>query len=915
VLLGNAVEGSKRTSVMTVPNHSSSPSPLSVSSEQGGHPVFRAWGRLVLKYRWLSLMVMVGITAWMVLQVKTNLQIDNSIEAFTNNNSETTVNLEEVRDLFGRDSLFLVMVEGDVFSRPFLERLELLHHDLKNLNLDLPTLGQQKKDRDATRSCGASLTFSEDETAAETSVSPSSASNDSLSDDSFEDDDEHSFDDDEDGESEEDVFAGEGSIVEEMSSLINARRTWSEDRGEDEIGVLHVDKLMEPLPESENLATLKETVLSSPTLVGQVVDKEGRFAVLAVRTDFMSEDDSMRVHSAVVATMAKYDEPGFSFNVAGMPALASALNRVMLRDLRVLLIFSLIAQFLLLAWLFRHPIGIAGPMLVVIVAVLWSLGIMTVFCMPMTMLTNVMPAFLICVGMGDAIHLLSVYRQARQRENSNHDAIVYAVATTGMPILFTSLTTMAGLLSFRFSTVSAVGDMGTASAFGVFVAFINSLVLLPVLLTFNKKSLLGLKPKAAAVDGSGRRFDVLGRILAFLARLSGSVPGMPAAQADRRRRGTLLAMLLLFVVAGLGASRLGVWHDPLSWIPGDRAIKRAFVLMDDHVGGTVSVLAVIKAKGDHTVKDREILRGMEKLEEHVRQYKMTTRTGEPAPLVGNTTSVLDFVKETNRAMTPDSEAGDAYRLPEDQGKVSQFVEQFSWKAPAQSKHIISIDEKATVMMLRSRWMEATSYGPFTQSIEEAAQKFMPQDKVLVTLSGSIYTLFTTVSSLIWNLLRSFSIAFGVITVLMILTFRSFKLGIIAMVPNLLPILCILGIMGFAGIPIDMANLLIASIALGVAVDDTIHFLHHWRVHYRQTKDVDASIQYSFEHSGRAMMSTTMILTVGFFVYMASSMQHMQRFGMLIGLTVIFALVIDLIMAPAILRTLYKNKKTDSVVHS
>jgi len=890
---------------MTSSDHTRPPNDPAAHFEEQGNPFFNGWGTLVLKYRWLFLLLMISISVWMVMQVKNHLQVDNSIEAFTNNDSDTTVNLEEVRDLFGRDSLFLVMVEGDVFSRPFLERLELLHHELKDLNLDLPTLGQRKKDRDATRSCGASLAPVEAKTNAGSPVSASAGGPDSDEDDSF-------FE-DEDMESEDDVFAGEGSIVEELSSLINARRTWSEDLGDDEIGVLHVDKLLEPLPHSKNLATLKKTVLASPTLVGQVVDKEGRFAVLAIRTDFMSEEDSAKVHAAVVATMAKYDEPGFSFNVAGMPALASALNRVMLRDLRVLLIFSLIAQFLLLSWLFRHPLGVVGPIVVVAVAVVWSLGMMTVFCMPMTMLTNIMPAFLICVGMGDAIHLLSVYRQARQQGRSNHDAIVYAVSTTGMPILFTTLTTMAGLLSFRFSTVSAVGDMGTASAFGVFVAFINSLVLLPVLLTFNKRSLLGLKPLADGVNSRGRGFDVLGRILAFFARLSGSAPGMPKPQADRRRRATLVAMVLLFVVSALGASRLGVWHDPLSWISEEQAIKRAFVLMDEHVGGTVSVLAVIKAKGDHTVKDREVLLGMEKLEEHVRQYKMIDRNGQSKPLVGNTTSVLDFVKETNRAMTPESEGTNAYRLPADQDKVSQFVEQFSWKAPSQAKHIISVDEKATVLMLRSRWMEATSYGPFTRSIEEAAKEFIPTDKATVTLSGSIYTLFTTVSSLIWNLLRSFSIAFGVITILMILTFRSFKLGIIAMVPNLLPILCILGIMGFAGIPIDMANLLIASIALGVAVDDTIHFLHHWRVHYRRTSDVDASIQYSFEHSGRAMMSTTMILTVGFFVYMASSMQHMQRFGMLIGLTVIFALVIDLIMAPAILRTLYKNKNHDSVV--
>jgi predicted RND superfamily exporter protein len=590
-----------------------------------------------------------------------------------------------------------------------------------------------------------------------------------------------------------------------------------------------------------------------------------------------------------------------------MPALAASLNSVMLRDLQVMLILSVIAQFIILFWLFRHLIGVIGPIIVVVLAVVWSLAMMATLCMPMTMLTNIMPAFLVCVGVADAVHLQSVYRQVRKRGLINHDAIVYAVSTTGMPILFTSLTTMAGLLSFRFATVSAIGDMGTASAFGVFVAFVNSLVLLPIILSFNKRSLLGLRSD----EQDGRHFDPLGWVVHAFGALSGSVPGLSRVVADHRRRWTLVVTCALFIACGYAASLLKVWHDPLSWIPGDRSIKEAFSIMDEHVGGTVSVLAVIKAKEGYTVKDRDILVGMEKLEEKVREYRVTKPNGKEMTLVGNSISLIDLVKETHKAMVP----GDSnnYRIPDTQAQISQFVEQFSMKAPAERKHIVSIDDKATLMSLRTRWMEATSYGPFTKFVEQAAKKFIPSEKAHVELTGTIYSLFTTVSALIWNMMRSFGIAFCVITVLMILTLRSWKLGLIAMVPNLLPIVCILGLMGATKIPIDMANLLIASIALGIAVDDTIHFLHHWRVHYEANGDVDAAIAYSFDHSGRAMVSTTLILTAGFFVYLASSMAHMQRFGMLIGLTVIMALLIDLIVAPALLRSAYKNKRVEEAV--
>ena len=165
---------------------------------------------------------------------------------------------------------------------------------------------------------------------------------------------------------------------------------------------------------------------------------------------------------------------------------------------------------------------------------------------------------------------------------------------------------------------------------------------------------------------------------------------------------------------------------------------------------------------------------------------------------------------------------------------------------------------------------------------------------------------TTVSSLIRNIIKSFSVAVLIITLLMIALLRDFRLGLIAMVPNLLPILVVGGFMGFVDIPIDMANLLIASIAIGIAVDDTIHFLYHFKVKHAATGNVEASLKDAFYHAGRAMVSTTMILSLGFAVYMASNMVSILRFGLLIAMTVVLALVIDLIFAPALIRVSHND---------
>jgi hypothetical protein len=157
------------------------------------------------------------------------------------------------------------------------------------------------------------------------------------------------------------------------------------------------------------------------------------------------------------------------------------------------------------------------------------------------------------------------------------------------------------------------------------------------------------------------------------------------------------------------------------------------------------------------------------------------------------------------------------------------------------------------------------------------------------------------------MIRSFGGAAVTVLLMMVLLLRDLRLGLISMVPNLLPIATILGFMGFMGIPIDMMNLLIGSIVMGIAVDDTIHYLHQFQL-AREVPGTttDQAIQHALDHAGRAMLSTTVILSLGFSVYFVSSMINIQRFGMLIALTCVIALLIDIVLAPALLRVAYQK---------
>ncbi|MFT5431180.1 MAG: putative RND superfamily exporter protein [Myxococcota bacterium] len=847
---------------------------------------FEAWARLVIRHRFAVLAAVLLLTGLAGYQVVSKLHVDNSIEAFAASGSEAADVLEEFRDEFGRDDMYLILIKGDVFSLPYLKKIQKLDNELSAINLTLESLGERKADRDAKRH-GKPV---EPKKATPKPVTPAddSGDDDDWGDES--DDISDDFGDEDEGWGDE---AG-GSIVDEVISIVSVRKTAGK------AGGITVGDLMNPFPETQaDLDRLRDEVLGnsakgippSRTLIGQVIDDKGTWSAILVRTDFMGEADSNTVYEHIATTLKEYEEPGeFESLIAGTPALGAELNRLMLGDLQRMFFFSFGMLILVLFAMFRHPLGAVSPIVVVVMSGIWALGLAATVGIPMTMLTNVLPAFIVCVGVADSVHLLSVYRDGRRHGVANEQAIIDAVASTGKPIFYTTITTAMGLLSFTTASMDAIGQMGMLGGVAVFAAFLNTLLIIPIALSFNQKSLLGVSTFERT------KHDVIDRALNFLVGLSAGAPS--------RRHRTLVVALILGAVAGYGVSKMYVWHNPLSWVPPEQGIVKAVAAADDHLGGTANVQLLIDAKGERGIKDERLILGIDKLDAHIRAY-VDPKTGKK--IVGNVLSIVDIVRESNQALL--GGAPEHYKVPEGQRAIGDRLFAFENAGPDQLGRIMTLDGSRTQMTVRMDWLEATSYFPMTEHIEAGVKEFIPSDLATVRPTGTVYLLLTTVGAMVLDLIRSFGLAFGVIALLMMFLLRSAKLGAIAMVPNLLPIMMILGLMGYADIPIDMANLLIASIALGIAVDDTIHFLHQFKVAYDRTGLVEESIAHTVNHSGRALVITSLVLTGGFLVYLAATMYSLQRFGSLIAGAVVMALVIDLTLTPALIRMTFKDKPT------
>ena len=854
--------------------------------------IFVAISRWILSHSKLTLCFTLAITGLAIWLSAHKLKVNNSLEMFTPPEADVLKTRDQYRALFGRDEFFLISARGDVFSADYLTRLKALEAEVSRLDIPLESVSTQSE-RKPAGSSGAGA------------VSVGAGAFDT------EDFDTEDFDTEASGAERAEMKSladrgdqtqlSEGSIVEETTSLVSARRTAYLSGG------LQVKPWFDPIPSDSDVKALKSEALADPLLARRIVNDQGTLSVMMVRVILMSDDDMLKVFRALREIIQTHQTPDFKLRITGPPAINSALNETVVHDLGSLLAFSGLAMIIALIFLFRAPLMVAGPIIVVMISVIWTMGFMALCGMTLNLLSSILPAFLLCVGLGDSIHLQSIFNTCR-REGLDYQAAIHrAIGLTGPPVLFTSLTTMIGLLSFQFASVTAIQDMGLAGGVGVIFALLHSLITLPLFLNWQGEGgQTSVQVKSLKYDQSegeqvsSQQHDRIDRALEAL---------VGASTRSRGRALVLIFTLVLALISGWGVTQLEVWHDDLETIPKDHPIRAAVLEVDQELGGVANIQILIRAEQlKNGVKDIDLLHAIESLSRDVLEYQ----TPEGLAIVGHALSITNVVKETRKALTrrEDRYAIPPQDQPTSQQEVSQLLSLFEFQSPAQLRTISTIDLKNSHITLQVKWQEATSYTHLISYIERGVQEHLGPllaRGVVINPTGGVYLAFTIVSSLLSDLVKSFGAAFIVITLLMVLMLRGLKLGMLAMIPNLFPIMLMLGALGLAGIPLDLNNLLIASIALGIAVDDTIHLLHHFQASYIIHHDRERAISDALTHAGRAMLSTTILLSVGFSVYLFASIEAVQRFGVIIALTVFVALIVDLIVCPAILRLAYPDR--------
>ncbi len=797
---------------------------------------FEQFARGIYRHRIKTLLVILVITAAIISQIP-KITVDTSMEGFLHKKDPAMLTYNAFRDQFGRDEMVIVALQpADVFDLQFLETLKRLHHDLEE---KVP-------------------------------------------------------------------------YVDDITSLINARNT----RGDED--ELIVEDLLEAWPQNaEDLAILKKRVLSNPLYQNMVVSADGRFTTLVIRTHslsggspdvdlldgfsddgpagpmqddtrpqsaaYLTDQENSEVVEAVKAVAESYRGADLPIWVAGSPVVTHFLKQSMMRDVRTFLLLATAVVGIVLFAMFRRLTGVLLPLLVVFLSLLDTIGLMALSGVAIKVPTQILPSFLLAVGVGTSVHILAVFFQHFDRNADKEAAIAYAMGHSGLAVVMTNVTTACGLVSFSTAEVAPIADVGVFAGIGVMLAFIYTLFLLPALL-----ALVPISPKDPKV-GKDRR-TAMGRFLTAVGHFS-----------TGHARAIVAGSVLVMLVSAAAITAIRFSHHPLSWFPEDNAIRMATEKVDRELRGSITLEVIVDTGKVNGLYDPTLLGRLESAAAHVKTLEYEKI------FVGKAWSVTTILKEINQALNENRQA--FYSVPVDPRLVAQEFLLFENSGSDDLEDFVDSQFSKARFTIKVPFEDAYHAGIFIEKINSYFRQYFPE--ATVTLTGMMGLLSRTITAAVHSMAKSYATALAVITVLMVLLIGRVRIGLLSMIPNLVPILLMLGVIGIFNLSMDLFTMMVASVAIGLAVDDTIHFMHNFRRYYDQGGDPVEAVHQTLQTTGRAMLVTTIVLSAGFFIFAFATMRNVRSFGMLTGFTIVMALLADYLLAPALM--VLVNRKKDAAL--
>jgi predicted RND superfamily exporter protein len=637
---------------------------------------------------------------------------------------------------------------------------------------------------------------------------------------------------------------------------------------EDEIMTepLFSDHEREDFDEAE-IQRIREVVMSHEDLPGYMVNEEGTVTLVFARLKpiFDKTPDYKNIVASTKDMIEEFKKknPQLKFYLLGDVSLKAALKNVAFKDTSLIipLLFILIIIFFFLS--FKNIAGIILPLGVIVFSNLLALGFAGFMEMKLVSISFIVPIILMAIGIADSVHILDTYYKFKKGGLENLEAIKATMYKNLMPTLLTSITTAIGFFSLMTADLVPLQDFGLISGIGVMAAwFFSHSLLVPALILFPSGEAKNLLPKSNWTPD---------KYITFIQRWRGTIIT------------SFIIIIGIFIYFGLN-NRIN--SNPYTNFKKGTELRNSNEFIINNMGGFAGPQIIINSGQENGINKYEFLHKVERLQNWLLAQEDITSVN----------SILNTVKQINRAFHQGND--DAYKIPKNNKSIAEQIFFYNLSVPPGKNlnDIMTIDQKSIRMSVLWTIQDSVNGVAFMDKIEAKAKEL----GLNIFITGKVALTQKMVSYVISIFLKSLSLSLVIITIILFLVFRSLKLGAISLIPNVVPIVFNFGVLAMIGQAVDFTTAIVSSVCLGIAVDDTIHFLMHYKDKTALGESPKKAMHDIFSKTAGSLILTTIILMVGFGSFLLADFNPNKNFGVLAATVLFVALVTDLLLLPAIL---------------
>ena len=638
-----------------------------------------------------------------------------------------------------------------------------------------------------------------------------------------------------------------------------------------------VDMLQE-YPESEKaVEDLKKRIRDNDLVYEMLVSKDFKKLAFIVQLMKTSEVDDDKFRKKITTLIDGFRGPEKLY-ISGLPVTRAQIQVDMQTDLKRFMPYGILLMIVLLALSFRSWIGVFLPLIVVIISIVWTFGLLSILGIRFSFITMLIPVMLIAIANDYGIHIITHYfHESREGKGRSKEQNIRSVMSKlGAPIFLAGITTVIGFMSLLSHVMVDAKKIGLLASFGILVAFILSLTLLPAVLSLLQK------PKVIQKQDYDRF------LTGFLNKWTTFFTAYPKL--------FLLLILVLLVIVGWKIPDVVVDTDPNHYYEEGNPFRIQNEVISEVFGGSTQLSVLVE--GD--IKDPRILNAMLELSRYL----------EEKPSISEVVSIADQIARMNEAFHGGNRA---YRvIPENRDLVAQFLLLYSMTGDASDlERFVDYDYKHAQILVRINSVSSTDVNNLLTEIDDYLEE--NQDRTVFTsVTGFGAILGALVDILVKGQIISLLISIFLVFVVTAIVFRSVQGGVFAILPLSMAIILVFGLMGYLKIELSAATVMLSSIMIGVGIDYTIHFLWHLREALGETTDIAIALDQTMKVSGKGIVFNAFSVIIGFSVLLVSTFLPIEFFGFLIVFSIGMCLFGALAVLPAIVvllkpKFLFKNQ--------